>query len=199
MRDLDNLKEPSEKHGSKINFARASAMIILLFGLLAGAFLAWRATTSAPKEPKKPDVQIPVTKKNPEPDLTFYKNLKDKNETENKKEQIVGLIPPSASRPAPSGGQTSGFAENPVSPRFTLQVGSMKDYQKALLLSEKLVKKGFPSYVISAEIPQRGIYYRIRVGHYVTRKAAEKVLEQLKRQGEAEVILARENVMTRSR
>ncbi|MBI3605841.1 MAG: SPOR domain-containing protein, partial [Nitrospirae bacterium] len=52
-------------------------------------------------------------------------------------------------------------------------------------------------YVLSAEIPGKGIYYRVRIGHYATRKAAEKVLEQLKRQGEGDAILARESVMTK--
>ncbi|MHB8482491.1 MAG: SPOR domain-containing protein [Nitrospiria bacterium] len=190
MKDLDNLREPSGSQGSGFNVGRVVALIILLFGLLSGAFLAWRVTTSPNKEEKKTNVQIPVTKKNPGQDFTFYNNLKGKNESVRKKENIVGLIPPSTA-PSPSA--------HSLSPRFTLQAGSMKDYQKALHLSDKLAKKGFPSYVISAEIPKKGTYYRVRIGHYVTRKAAEQVIEQLKRQGEGEVILARENVMTMSR
>ena len=184
MRDLDNIQEPSDKQGPMSHWGRIVAIVLLLAGLSAGVYWVWQKTTSVQHSVKKENVQIPVTKKNPGKDFTFYKNLKDKNENDGNKEKIVGLIPPSP-KPSPVS----------VSPRFTLQVASMKDYQKALFLSEKLVKKGFPSYVISAEIPQKGTYYRIRVGHYVTRKAAEKVSEQLRRQGEVDVILARENVI----
>lgn len=200
MKDLDNLREPSGKQGSKLNLGRVIAMIILGLGLTFGAYFSWRAMTSARKETQKENVQIPVIKKNPGQDFTFYNNLKDKNKSAGKKEKIVGLMPPSTAPSSPSPeGREAHPAGHPLSPRFTLQVGSMKDYQKALHLSDRLAKKGFPSYVISAEIPQKGTYYRVRVGHYVTRKAADQVMEQLKQKGEGEVILARENVMIQSK
>ncbi|HXN07782.1 MAG TPA: SPOR domain-containing protein, partial [Nitrospiria bacterium] len=55
---------------------------------------------------------------------------------------------------------------------------------------------GFPSYILSAEIPEKGVYYRIRVGHYTTRKGAEDALTRLKEKGEKDAIMARETVIS---
>jgi cell division protein FtsN len=205
MKELDNLPDSAEKKSPGIRFLRF-VLVLVLFIAFAGALLfSWKKLTSSRKEVKKETVQIPVSKKPPEQDLTFYKNLKDKNEFSGKREALVGLIPPSTSPsrpPEPSPGNS--LKRNPpddrsLSPRFTLQVASMRDHHKALHLSERLAKKGFPSYVIPAEIPEKGTYYRVRIGHYVTRKSAEGVLEQLKQRGEKEAIIAKENVMTRTK
>jgi cell division septation protein DedD len=169
-------------------------ILLLCFGLTGTGFFIWKKMSLAKKEFKREMLQIPVIKANPEPDLTFYKNLKNKSENEGKKESIVPLIPPpplqSSKIPSPEG-------EHRLSPRFTLQVASMKDHQKALQLQERLKRKGFPSYIISAQIPDKGIYYRVRIGHYVTKKGAEEVLERLKEKGEKEGMIAKENVMVR--
>jgi septal ring-binding cell division protein DamX len=202
MRDRENPGE-SDERGSR-SFPRVKIILFALFILagVAGVLYAWTKITAVKKEAKK-DIQIPVTKTNPDQELTFYKNLKDKNENGGKEEKIVGLIPPSTSPPPSSEKppkpalKKNGLPENLLSTRFTLQVASMKDHQKAVHLSGRLSKKGFPSYVLSAEIPGKGIYYRVRIGHYATRKAAEKAREQLKRQGEGDAILARESVMTK--
>lgn len=203
MKELDNLPDSVGKKSSGIRLLRF-VLVLILFAAFAGALLfSWKKLTSSRKEARKETVQIPVAKKNPEQDLTFYKNLKDKNESSGKKEGLVGLIPPSTSPPRPAELPPGNpLRRNPpdersLSPRFTLQVASMRDHQKALHLSERLSKKGFPSYVIPAEIPEKGTYYRVRIGHYVTKKSAEEVLEQLKQKGEKEAIIAKENVMTR--
>ncbi|MBI1822904.1 MAG: SPOR domain-containing protein [Nitrospirae bacterium] len=194
MKDLDNITDSVEKKSSGIRLGRWILILVLCFGLAGTALFLWKKITSAKKELRKEMLQIPVAKLNPEPDLTFYKNLKNKSENAGKKESIVPLIPPTT---APHPKTTSQEEAPRLSPRFTLQVASMKDHQKAVYLQERLKRKGFPSYIISAEIPDKGTYYRVRIGHYMTKKAAEEVLTQLKSKGEKEGMIAKENVMTK--
>jgi cell division protein FtsN len=202
MRNRENPEESDQRRSRSLPRVKMILFVLFILAGVAGALYAWTRITAVKKEVKK-DIQIPVTKANPDQDITFYKNLKGKNENGGKKEKIVGLIPPSTSppfsseKPSEPALKKNGLPENPLSIRFTLQVASMKDHQKAVRLSGRLSKKGFPSYVLSAEIPGKGVYYRVRVGHYATRKSAEKALEQLKRQGEGDAILARESVITK--
>ena len=205
MKDLDNLSDSEEKKSSNLRTTRIILILILCLGFSGAFIFSWEKITNVGKEIKTETIQIPVAKINPEPDLTFYKNLKNKNESSGNREKIVGLIPPTTS-PNRSGATSTensfkkGTPENrSLSPRYTLQVASMKDHQKALYLSERLTRKGFPSYIIPAEIPEKGTYYRVRIGHYVTKKAAEESLRQLKQKGEKEAIIAKENVLTRTR
>ena len=205
MKDLDNL--PDAEPGQ--NFGLLAFKIVLgtvLVAAVAGAgFLFWKKTRTVQRDAVSENIPIPVIKTNPEPDLTFYKNLKEKDENSAKKERLVGLMPPSR-LPGGAGDMAVAEPSKELSPanrivasRYTLQLASMKDNEKARRLSEKLKRKGFPSYVIPAKIPERGIYYRVRVGHYVTRKAAEEALEELKRKGENEGMIAKENVITQAR
>ena len=122
------------------------------------------------KEVKREKPPVPVVRTAPSGEMTFYRNLKEKEENGVKKEQFVGLMPPSRLP------QEEVRPEGPLSPRFTLQVASLKDRKKAAALSEHLVREGFPSYIISTDIPEKGLYYRVRIGHYRSRKLAEEAL-----------------------
>ena len=63
---------------------------------------------------------------------------------------------------------------------YTIQVASIKDAGAADRLVVKLRKKGYPAYQVRAEIPNKGIWYRVRVGPYTKREAAEPILKRLK-------------------
>jgi cell division septation protein DedD len=62
----------------------------------------------------------------------------------------------------------------------TVQVGSYRSKMQASTLVEKLNKKGYPAYLIEASIPQKGLWYRIRVGYFQTREEAEKISSEIK-------------------
>lgn len=51
---------------------------------------------------------------------------------------------------------------------FTVQVAAFRQYQDAESLRNLLQDYGHPSYVVEAEIPDAGSYYRVRVGQYET-------------------------------
>jgi DedD protein len=54
--------------------------------------------------------------------------------------------------------------------RFTLQLGSFPDRAEAEAFAHRFVPQG--AYVIASEIPGKGIWYRVRVGDYVSAKDA---------------------------
>ena len=58
---------------------------------------------------------------------------------------------------------------------YTLQVGSFESKKHADSLSRKLKKKGYAAYSISSNIPMKGTWHRVRVGHFKTIEEAKKV------------------------
>ena len=58
---------------------------------------------------------------------------------------------------------------------YTLQVGSFQSKEHADGLANKLKKKGYAAYSISSNIPMKGTWHRVRVGHFKTIEDAKKV------------------------
>jgi cell division septation protein DedD len=69
---------------------------------------------------------------------------------------------------------------------FTIQVGSHKDPGAANAQAEKLKAAGFEPRVVSAEIPNRGTWYRVQVGKFGSRDEANRVGAQIVSKGAAE-------------
>lgn len=55
---------------------------------------------------------------------------------------------------------------------YTLQVGSFSAAADAGRLKQKLLDKGYPAYVISADLGPKGTWYRVRLGPYADSAAA---------------------------
>jgi cell division septation protein DedD len=65
--------------------------------------------------------------------------------------------------------------------RFAIQIASVRDPAIADQLTEELIAKGLSAYQIVAELPSSGLWYRIRVGHYLNRQIALNKLNEIKR------------------
>jgi cell division septation protein DedD len=63
--------------------------------------------------------------------------------------------------------------------KYTLQVASVREQAAAARIVKKLQQAGFSAYQ-SAGPPGSGGWYRVRVGAYETRKAAEAALRKFK-------------------
>lgn len=113
-------------------------------------------------------------------DLTFFKTLKDKKEN-------VALKPKkemTAARPksAPQAVKTSmkpAVLHPAASGHYAIQVASFSEKKGADTLAQKLKKKGFNSYVVAGEVPQKGRWYRVRVGSYPNRDEAKKAGDRI--------------------
>ena len=64
--------------------------------------------------------------------------------------------------------------------RFTVQVASYKHRSDADILAANLRREGYPVFVVSADIPGKGRWYRVRVGTFRTRRQARDFGENLK-------------------
>ncbi len=64
-------------------------------------------------------------------------------------------------------------------PVFTVQTSSGKDKKGAERTVKALTNKGYPAYMTMSEIPEKGTWYRVRVGEYKDKKEAEKILSRL--------------------
>ncbi len=64
---------------------------------------------------------------------------------------------------------------------FTIQVASLKDMKVAEEMAEMLKKKGYQAYTVSAKIPGKGVWHRIRIGDFKNREDAGNILSRLKK------------------
>ena len=64
--------------------------------------------------------------------------------------------------------------------KFTLQVASVRKQSAAEEIVQRLQKAGFSAYHTASPPGNNGVWYRVRVGAYETRKAAEAALGKFK-------------------
>jgi len=69
--------------------------------------------------------------------------------------------------------------------RYSVQVGSYPDMAEATRVVERWKAKGYPAYLMIADIPDRGRWYRVRIGGFESRGEATKYMDEF---------TARENV-----
>ena len=69
----------------------------------------------------------------------------------------------------------------PVTYPFTIHLYSFQDAEKAYRIALKLSKKGHPVFTAPIQIAGRGVWYRVLIGHFETRKEALASAMELKR------------------
>ncbi len=133
--------------------------------------------TPAPEQPK------PITSAPNKPKLSVTpKTALTKTDEEEK-------TPPPA-KPEPPGKKTPAKPEKTTGV-YTLQVTSVEDQKAADHHVAKLRKKGYPAYKTIGNIPGKGMYFRVRIGHYETRAEAAPMMKRLK-EAKMEVWLVKE-------
>lgn len=63
--------------------------------------------------------------------------------------------------------------------RFTIQVAAFQEIRGAEQMVGTLRSKGYPAYQIQVTVPGKGEWYRVRVGAFESREAAEATLKKL--------------------
>ncbi|HJZ87918.1 MAG TPA: SPOR domain-containing protein [Polyangia bacterium] len=81
-------------------------------------------------------------------------------------------VPPAAAKAAapPAASGAAAPAPTPPPARYTLQVSAFQDRAEAEEFAKKI--QGYKLSIVAADIPGRGVWYRVRVGEYPTQKAA---------------------------
>jgi cell division septation protein DedD len=73
---------------------------------------------------------------------------------------------------------------------LTIQVAAFKRTEKAQELIAGLRRKGYDAYEVTADLPNRGTYHRVRVGHYANAEEARLAASRL-RQERLETIIVK--------
>jgi cell division septation protein DedD len=88
--------------------------------------------------------------------------------------------PKPAPRPAPESAKSTASPDK-SSGNFSLQVASYRDAAQAEQLKKKLTSKGYGRVrVVQGEVPGKGTYFRVRLGPFDNRQAAQQAKEKLK-------------------
>jgi len=106
-------------------------------------------------------------------------------------ETIESVPPPHKSRTAimakkskvpdtPTVGKTPVAAE--TTGKLTIQVASLKDGTAAERIVANLKKDGYPAYLTRIVIPDKGLWFRVRVGRYTDREQATADMDRLTRE-----------------
>ncbi len=72
---------------------------------------------------------------------------------------------------------------------YTIQAAAVKKMEDADRLVTKLKKKGYPAYRAIGKVPDKGIWFRVRVGKYQSRSEAKKTQQKLKKLGLKPIIV----------
>lgn len=131
----------------------------------------------------------------PKAELGFYEALKktvaepvpdDLLKPEKSTASVPAAAPPApapSSRKATPAPDTGSEAETEKPGPLTIQVASVKDAKAAEAMVQRLKKKGYPARKVLGKVPDKGIWYRIRIGSFQRRADTEGTLARLKKEG----------------
>jgi cell division septation protein DedD len=107
----------------------------------------------------------------------------DKKEIADGADQIASVLENQLTSSFVGGSSANATDTGQISPSgggYTVQVSSCKHRSDADTLAGQLRSKGYPVFVVPADIPGKGRWYRVRVGTFNTRQQAREFGENLK-------------------
>ncbi len=73
--------------------------------------------------------------------------------------------------------------------RYSVQIGSYPSMQEGTQIVERWKGKGYPAYMMIADIPDRGRWYRVRLGGFENREDAARYLKELQTRENVEALV----------
>ena len=132
----------------------------------------------------------------PDTKITFYDALKD----EGKEENNAVTRPPAGSghitareevkqESVPPPGEDVRITAQPS--KYALQLGSYKSRSQAEEMQNELKKKGYQAYILEASIPEKGTWYRVKVGDYEDLEKVRQAASDLKQKEGVSVMITK--------
>ena len=174
-----------DQKSAALERARAAPTLTFQEELTADGGAA-RAAAPKPAVEKKPDAAT----KSAEAKAEAAKALGDKRPETTSKPADAGAI---AVRTAPATATAAAAKASDgtvPSGAFTLQLGASQNRDDAERMVSRLREKGYAPYIVTAEVPGKGTFYRVRMGSFPTREAAGRYLEDFKRETKTEAFVA---------
>lgn len=138
------------------------------------------------------------------PELDFHEALKSEKENVrviaprpkpnpqgNRPEKNASVDPNRSARPSKPEKDLLSEALSESGRRFTIQTAASKDKRFADRLVAELRQKGLPAYRESAQLPQKGLWHRVRIGGFYDRAEAATYLAGLKKRGLTGIVIKR--------
>jgi cell division septation protein DedD len=85
----------------------------------------------------------------------------------------VPAVKESPTKDAPA--RETPVKEDDAKGKFVVQVASYHDKKEAEAVRNRLKADGIPAYIIESSVPEKGIFYRVRVGRHLDQKAAQEM------------------------
>jgi cell division protein FtsN len=117
----------------------------------------------------EPIRSIPVERKDTEKDKSPEIRI-DKSASPAPKETATAKAPAPAVKERASSG---------LKLRYTLQIASYQDKQAAEDEVKKMKKQGYAAFIVSSLLPEKGTWYRVRLGSFTSKAAAEKLQKEI--------------------
>lgn len=147
--DARPLAKPTPKRPEPVPLAEAAESRAAAEVEVAGHS---REATALVKAPEVDAREAPAVKAEPSP--------------EDRKEGLAAAFDRAAKRPVARG------------EGFTLQVSSLPSRSEAERFMSRLSGKGFAPFLVEAEVPGKGRFFRVRVGDYATRGEADEAVRR---------------------
>lgn len=178
------------------------AVVIFLCGVLVGrgvrAEAAEAEAQAAPAmasaaepalaDPTPPAAQATVDASTPPPqpvndELSYYSRLGDKaTPEETLRAPDRSEVAASTTTSAPPAPKPSAAPASPGAADFSIQVAALRDQSDATALVQRLKGKGYQAFVVEPFPAGSSAVYRVRVGAFKTRRAAEAVARRLEQE-----------------
>jgi len=163
----------------------------------------------------QPTAPQPVEPAPAEPKLSFYDDLAKEtaplgsgiNLAPVEKEEAVAVLQPpidlpdqpivkttTQDKPPEVVSESSGSKMPKVAPAGThaVQVGSFGSAGDAIALKQKMLDKDYPAFVVEADLGKKGLWYRVRIGHYKNYATAKLALKQLEEKEQIKGFISRQ-------
>jgi cell division septation protein DedD len=150
------------------------------------------ATAQKPSEPKAAEPKPVAPKVEPKPAETKV--------ADSKPAPVPGKVEP-APTPTRTTQQGTGLKEaiaratqRPTEAvpggAFTLQISAFQNRPEADRFAAKLRDRGYAPYIVAAEVPNKGTWYRVRMGSFPSKEAASRYLADFKRETQIDAFVA---------
>ena len=126
-------------------------------------------TVSLNLKPKAQETEKPAPKKDPDPPAR-----KDAVERLRKQEPVAEV---KKSKPAPTPAPAPAQADGQ---RFTVQVASYPEREMADEEVKKMKKLGYAAFIVSTDLADKGVWYRVRLGSFTNKAPADRLAGQLR-------------------
>jgi DedD protein len=152
---------------SELAFPRALAGNVAPLGAVDQALVA-RSEAAAPSQPEA--AKAPAAAKEPAPEKKAAEppepEAESKPEPKPEAESKPEPKPKAEPKPEPEPEASKPAEVDRDQARFTLQISSFQDRVEADTLRDQMNAAGYKPYIVEAEVPGKGIWYRVRLGFY---------------------------------